>query len=158
MAYNRVNWENGSIRTEGYVDIEGVRYPVVQPEYEGTTPINEENLNIMDQGIFDNAVNVLSALDNEGTIKIGNIGIEWGTVSITPENGYGSINVNLTNNYSVSPFATAVAGVGTSQITNVGTFNVSRSRISVFMTSTSTQTRTCRYLVIGILSSTETVG
>lgn len=87
-----------------------------------------------------------------GAVTIGDIGIEWGTVSITPENGYGSTNVNLTNNYTTSPFAIAVAGVGTSQITNVGTFNVTTSRISVFMTGTTTQARTCRYLVIGFIN------
>ena len=94
---------------------------------------------------------IVSRANGSGAITIGDIGIEWGTVSITPENGYGSTNVNLTNNYSVSPLAIAVAGVGTSQITNVGTFNISTSRISVFMTGTTTQARTCRYLVIGFI-------
>lgn len=86
-----------------------------------------------------------------GAVTIGDIGIEWGTVSITPENGYGSTNINLVNQYSVAPFATACAGAGTSQITNVGTFNVSTTRISVFLTGSTTTARTCRYLVIGII-------
>lgn len=87
-----------------------------------------------------------------GSFTIGNIGIEWGTVSITPENGYGSVNINLVNQYSVAPLAMACAGSGTSQITNVGTFNVSTTRISVFLTGSTTTARTCRYLVIGIIS------
>ena len=53
MAYNRVNWENGSVKKEGYVIIDGETYQTVQPEYEGNTPLNDENLNIMDKGIAD---------------------------------------------------------------------------------------------------------
>lgn len=51
MAYNKINWENGTIRQEGYVTIDGVQYQTVQPEYEGNTPINADNLNHMDEGI-----------------------------------------------------------------------------------------------------------
>ena len=51
MAYNKVNWENGTIRQEGHVTIDGVQYQTVQPEYEGATPINADNLNHMDEGI-----------------------------------------------------------------------------------------------------------
>lgn len=51
MAYNKINWENGSVRREGYVLIDGTQYQTVQPEYEGSTPINADNLNHMDNGI-----------------------------------------------------------------------------------------------------------
>lgn len=51
MAYNKINWENGSVRREGYVLIDGQQYQTVQPEYEGDTPINADNLNHMDEGI-----------------------------------------------------------------------------------------------------------
>lgn len=51
MAYNKINWENGTIRQEGYVTIDGTQYQTVQPEYEGNTPINATNLNHMDEGI-----------------------------------------------------------------------------------------------------------
>lgn len=51
MAYNKVNWKNGSVFKEGYVLIDGVKYNTVQPEYSGETPINADNLNHMDDGI-----------------------------------------------------------------------------------------------------------
>lgn len=51
MAYNPINWQNGSIKKDGYVVIDGVQYPIVMPEYEGDTPINASNLNHMDEGI-----------------------------------------------------------------------------------------------------------
>lgn len=51
MAYNKINWQNGSVRREGYVTIDGQQYPIVMPEYEGDTPINADNLNHMDEGI-----------------------------------------------------------------------------------------------------------
>ena len=51
MAYNKINWENGSIYKEGYVLIDGVKHNTVQPEYSGETPINADNLNHMDDGI-----------------------------------------------------------------------------------------------------------
>lgn len=66
MAYNKVNWENGTIKKEGYVVIDGEQYQVVQPEYEGNTPINASNLNHMDNGIY--KVTPIVLYDNsEGT-------------------------------------------------------------------------------------------
>ena len=58
MVYNKINWENGSVQTEGYVTIDGVQYQTVQPEYTGNTPINADNLNHMDDGIY-NAISSL---------------------------------------------------------------------------------------------------
>lgn len=51
MAYNKINWENGTIKKAGYVVIDGQQYETVEPEYEGSTPINADNLNHMDEGI-----------------------------------------------------------------------------------------------------------
>ena len=84
-----------------------------------------------------------------GNAKIGILGIEWGIVSVKPEGGYGSISVNLKNNYKYPPLAIACAGVGYSTITNVGVFGVTTDQIAVFMTATNDTARTCRYLVIG---------
>lgn len=84
-----------------------------------------------------------------GNAKIGILGIEWGIVSVKPEGGYGSISVNLKNNYKYPPLAIASAGVGYSTITNVGVFGVTTDQIAVFMTATNDTARTCRYLVIG---------
>ena len=51
MAYNKINWENGTIEQDGYVNIDGVRYPITMPEYSGETPVNADNLGHMDDQI-----------------------------------------------------------------------------------------------------------
>lgn len=53
MNYTRVNWENGTKSKDGYVTIDGVQHTTVEPEYTGNTPVDSNNLNIMDKGIDD---------------------------------------------------------------------------------------------------------
>ena len=116
-----------------------------------------DNLNTTDKTNLVNATNeitpLLNTISNSGTIKIGYVGIEWGTVSITPNNGYGAESVNLVNEYKNNPVAIACANVGTNAITNVGVFGVSTTSISVFLVGSGTTARSCRYLVIGELAS-----
>ena len=116
-----------------------------------------DNLNTTDKTNLVNATNeitpLLNTISNSGTIKIGYVGIEWGTVSIAPSNGYGTESVNLVNEYKNNPVAIACANVGTSAITNVGVFGVSTTSISVFLVGSGTTARSCRYLVIGELAS-----
>lgn len=116
-----------------------------------------DNLNTTNKTNLVNATNeitpLLNTISNTGTIKIGYVGIEWGTVSITPSDGYGAETVNLVNEYKNNPVAIACANVGTSAITNVGVFGVSTTSISVFLVASGTTTRSCRYLVIGELAS-----
>lgn len=40
-----VNFEGGQLVEGAYVLIDGVKYPVVMPKYEGNTPLTPENLN-----------------------------------------------------------------------------------------------------------------
>lgn len=117
-----------------------------------------DNLNTTDKTNLVNATNeitpLLNTISNSGTIKIGYVGIEWGTVAINPDgNGYASKAVNLVNEYKNNPVAIACANVGTSAITNVGVFGVSTTSISVFLVGSGTTARSCRYLVIGELAS-----
>lgn len=70
MAYNPINWQNGSVRREGYVTIDGQQYPIVMPEYEGDTPINASNLNHMDEGIANVYGEVLYNGENETNITL----------------------------------------------------------------------------------------
>ena len=51
MAYTRVNWEGGEKVSDGYVTIDGQNYTVVEATYSGTTPVDADNLNVMDEGI-----------------------------------------------------------------------------------------------------------
>lgn len=74
MSYNRINWENGEASQSGYVEINGVRYPLVMPEYTGATPIDATNLNIMDKGIkdLDDKIDNLSTVAEEINIQFNN--------------------------------------------------------------------------------------
>lgn len=58
MAYNKMNWEAGEVTREGYVIVDGQQYQTVQPEYTGNTPINPDNLNHMDNGIYNNSTEI----------------------------------------------------------------------------------------------------
>lgn len=163
MAYNRINWENGNIVNEGYVIIDGVRYPVVQPEYEGNTPINEDNLNAMDLGIFENAVFINDVLSNEGNIKIGNIGIEWGVTSITSSSTaasstpfaryMGETSVSFDNTYAYAPGVIAAFSANYNNQLSCYARNATTTAttIGAYLLGAES-TRNIKYLVIGVLS------
>lgn len=92
-----------------------------------------------------------------GSFTIGNIGVEWGTVSVAPTSGsspnyYGSTAVTFVNTYTSAPAMLANLGAGYQSVTNVATINVSTTGGNVWMTASSQTARTCRYLVIGIIS------
>lgn len=46
-----MTFENGKKISDAYVEIDGKRYPVIMPVYEGKTPISAYNLNLMQQEI-----------------------------------------------------------------------------------------------------------
>ena len=52
-----INWENGFLVKDGYVEINGIRYPITMPEYSGNTPVNAENLNKMQRDLQKQIVN-----------------------------------------------------------------------------------------------------
>ena len=95
--------------------------------------------------------------DISGSFTIGNIGVEWGVVSVAPTAGtspnyYGTTVVNFVNNYAYAPSMTANLGAGYTSVSNVATISVGNNSGSVWMTASSTTARNCRYLVIGIIS------
>lgn len=101
--------------------------------------------------------NITTQANAEGTINIGNIGIEWGTVSVSPSSGsspnyYGSTSVAFKNSYAYTPVMIANAAAGYTSIINVATTSLTSTGGSVWMSASATTARTCRYLVIGILS------
>jgi hypothetical protein len=92
-----------------------------------------------------------------GSFTIGNIGVEWGTVTVEPTSGsspsyYGSASVTFVNTYTSAPGMFANLGAGFTSVTNVATINVTTTGGNVWMTASATTARTCRYLVIGIVS------
>lgn len=44
-------FEDGELENEGYVEINGVKYPVHMPTYKGKTPLSSENLNKMQRDL-----------------------------------------------------------------------------------------------------------
>lgn len=66
MNYEKINWTTGEKVREGYVIINGQTYQTVQPEYTGETPINIDNLNHMDEGIY-KATPIVLYDNSEGT-------------------------------------------------------------------------------------------
>ena len=86
MAYSRVNWEDGEKISDGYVTINGQNYTVVEPTYSGATPVDADNLNVMDECIKN--------LDDEVSKK----GVyELFSGNITTENSRISLSTPITN-------------------------------------------------------------
>lgn len=132
-----------------------------------STPLNAQNMNAI-QNYAEAAINeVASALNNliqlgtftdaNGSFTIGSIGVEFGTVSVTPTEGsspdyYGTTRVNFVNNYAYIPLMLANLGAGYQSVKNVATLNITTTRGDVWMTASVQTARTCRYLVIGELA------
>ena len=132
-----------------------------------TTPLNAQNMNAI-QDNAETAINqVASALNNliqlgtftdaNGSFTIGSIGVEFGTVTVTPSSGsspdyYGSTSVTFVNTYAKAPGMFANLGAGFQSVKNVATINVSTTGGNVWMTASAQTARTCRYFVIGELA------
>lgn len=66
MAYSKIDWQNGTLINSGYVEIDGVQYPVTLPRYSGGTPIDATNLNHMDDAIYE-LYNIVKNVDIDFT-------------------------------------------------------------------------------------------
>lgn len=72
---NKINFQNGSLVSKAKVTIDGTVYEVEPAEYEGTTPLNAENLNQMQDNII------------QGIYPVGSIYMS--TVSTNPSTLFG---------------------------------------------------------------------
>lgn len=100
---------------------------------------------------------LLTKKTDSKTLTIGNVGIEWGTVNVAPSNGsspnyYGSVQVNFKHEYISEPSMIACGGVGYTSINNVCCISVGTTSGNVWVSATSTTSRSYRYLVIGFIS------
>ena len=121
------------------------------------TKANANTFNTLQDNI-ENAINditpIIDIADDNGCVRIGNIGIEWGVVDVTPTSGtspnyYGNATVTFQNTYANTPIMIACSGVGYTSVTNVGAFSVTKTKGEVFMLATAQTERNCRYIVIG---------
>lgn len=124
------------------------------------TPVSADNLNLLQTNVENGIAQSISDLfvssfdTYSGVLKIGNIGIEWGTIEVSPSSGsgtnyYGSARVNFQNEYEYAPGFLACAGVGSTAINNVSALNPARTYGNVWISATNNTARVCRYLVIG---------
>lgn len=54
----RIEWENGTLVKQATVEVGGVEYNVNEAEYTGNTPLSAENLNAMQNDIYNEIKNV----------------------------------------------------------------------------------------------------
>lgn len=52
----RINFEDGQLVKEGYVEIDGVQYPITEAEYSGDTPLSAYIMNKLQDNIEESAV------------------------------------------------------------------------------------------------------
>lgn len=69
---NKINFQNGTLVSKAKVTINGTVYEVEPAEYEGTTPLNAENLNQI-QTNAENAINTVQSNLNTTDQNIENL-------------------------------------------------------------------------------------
>ena len=55
-------FEDGNLIEDAYVEINGVKYPVHLPEFEGNTPLSSENLNKMQKDLINDIENKIAPI------------------------------------------------------------------------------------------------
>lgn len=53
MARNPVIFSNGTLRKKAQVEIDGTTYEVEPAQYDGTTPLSANNLNLLQTNLYD---------------------------------------------------------------------------------------------------------
>lgn len=85
-----VNFEDGILVEGAYVEINGIKYPVVMPQYSGNTPITSENLNKLQNDLkadIDNIEEIIETFTGtenatSGYCKLTNgLILQWGSVN-----------------------------------------------------------------------------
>lgn len=85
-----VNFEDGTLVEGAYVEINGIKYPVVMPQYSGNTPITSENLNKLQNDLKADIDNIEETIEtftgtesaSSGYCKLTNgLILQWGSVN-----------------------------------------------------------------------------
>lgn len=85
-----VIFEDGTLVEGAYVLIDGVKYPVVMPNYSGKTPLNSENMNKLQNDLIEDIDNIQEIIETftgtenatSGYCKLNNgLILQWGSVN-----------------------------------------------------------------------------
>lgn len=85
-----VVFEDGTLVEGAYVLIDGVKYPVVMPNYSGKTPLNSENMNKLQNDLIEDIDNIQEIIETftgtenatSGYCKLNNgLILQWGSVN-----------------------------------------------------------------------------
>lgn len=103
---DKIPFEDGTLVTAGYVEIDGIKHEIVQPEYTGNTPLSAYNLNNMQDNI--EIATKITRLSIEGnsiqkTTSIEN-GDEYNSPSIDYPSPIKSVGDNI-NVFDIETFA-----------------------------------------------------
>lgn len=80
-----VNFEDGTLIEGAYVLIDGVKYPVVMPQYSGNTPLNSENMNKLQNDLkkeIENNIENLIETMKEVLLFESEQGVSSGTINL----------------------------------------------------------------------------
>lgn len=126
-----VNWEDGQLEQGAYVEINGVRYSVVMPQYSGNTPVTAENLNKMQSDLqeqIDDKNYIVACLNSDYTIQATS---ELEVLPLTKQ------NLKVGNKLSINSSGKIVIGAGVNHVKvsgqwyfYTGTINASKNAIS----------------------------
>lgn len=61
----KFQWKNGTLVSNAKVEINGQIYDVTPEQYEGETPLSAQNLNAMQDGIYEDMIIVGTCTDEE---------------------------------------------------------------------------------------------
>ena len=85
-----VVFEDGTLVEGAYVLIDGVKYPVVMPNYSGKTPLNSENMNKLQNDLIEDIDNIQEIIETftgtenatSGYCKLNNgLILQWGSAN-----------------------------------------------------------------------------
>ncbi len=68
----KFEWKNGVLVQNAKVQIDGQLYDVTPEQYEGETPLSAQNLNAMQDGIYEDMITIGTCTDEELAEAIAN--------------------------------------------------------------------------------------